>query len=114
MAQDGDINLRVRAVGLQRDITQQARNAERVLQRRPLSVGLDPKGFTQPLGRITGNMTEFQKSLDASTARVFAFGATTAVLNGVTQSFKKLIYARTTCSLLQMFIGTLYFHKKHN
>ncbi|HCT51169.1 MAG TPA: phage tail tape measure protein, partial [Balneola sp.] len=49
------------------------------------------KQVQQALGRITGQASEFQKSLDASTARVFAFGATTAVLNGVTQSFKKLV-----------------------
>ena len=55
------------------------------------SVNASAKQIKQALGRITGQASEFQKSLDASTARVFAFGATTAVLNGVTQSFKKLI-----------------------
>lgn len=45
----------------------------------------------QALGRITGKASEFQKSLDASTARVFAFGATTAVLNGVTRAFNALV-----------------------
>lgn len=45
----------------------------------------------QALGRITGQASEFQKSLDASTARVFAFGATTAVLQSVNQTFKKLV-----------------------
>ena len=55
------------------------------------SVNASAKQIQQALGRITGQASEFQKSLDASTARVFAFGATTAVLNGVTQSFKKLI-----------------------
>ena len=45
----------------------------------------------QALGRITGQASEFQKSLDASTARVFAFGATTSVLQAVNQSFKKLV-----------------------
>lgn len=45
----------------------------------------------QALGRITGQASEFQKSLDASTARVFAFGATTTVLQAVNQSFKKLV-----------------------
>jgi TP901 family phage tail tape measure protein len=49
------------------------------------------KKIEMALGRITGQASEFQKSLDASTARVFAFGATTAVLNGVNQAFKKLI-----------------------
>ena len=55
------------------------------------SLNASAKEVKQALGRITGQASEFQKSLDASTARVFAFGATTAVLNGVTQSFKKLI-----------------------
>ena len=55
------------------------------------SLNASAKEIKQALGRITGQASEFQKSLDASTARVFAFGATTAVLNGVTQSFKKLV-----------------------
>ena len=33
------------------------------------------KNFTQPLGRITGAANEFNKSLEASNARVIAFGA---------------------------------------
>ena len=49
------------------------------------SLNASAKEVKQALGRITGQASEFQKSLDASTARVFAFGATTAVLNGVTQ-----------------------------
>lgn len=49
------------------------------------------KKIEMALGRITGQASEFQKSLDASTARVFAFGATTAVLNMVNQGFKKLV-----------------------
>ena len=91
MAFDGDIGLKVRAVGLQQDIAKQARNAEKTLQRSPVKLGLDSKGFTQPLGRITGNMSEFQKSLDASTARVFAFGATVGVINGIAEGFKAVV-----------------------
>jgi TP901 family phage tail tape measure protein len=55
------------------------------------SINASAKQVQQALGRITGQASEFQKSLDASTARVFAFGATTAVINGVTQSFKALV-----------------------
>ena len=91
MAFDGDIGLKVRAVGLQQSITKQARNAQKTLQRSPVKLGLDSKGFTQPLGRITGNMSEFQKSLDASTARVFAFGATVGVINGIAEGFKAVV-----------------------
>ena len=44
-----------------------------------------------PLGRITGQMSEFQKSLDASAARVFAFGAAVGVINAVGNAFKSLV-----------------------
>jgi TP901 family phage tail tape measure protein len=57
----------------------------------PASVNASAKQVQQALGRITGQASEFQKSLDASTARVFAFGATTSVINGITQSFKSLV-----------------------
>jgi len=66
-------------------------NASLNVQLNAASLNASTKQISQALGRITGQASEFQKSLDASTARVFAFGATTAVLNGVTQSFKKLV-----------------------
>lgn len=57
----------------------------------PASINASAKQVQQALGRITNQASEFQKSLDASTARVFAFGATTSVINGITQSFKSLL-----------------------
>ena len=57
----------------------------------PASINASARQVQQALGRITGQASEFQKSLDASTARVFAFGATTAIINGVNQSFKALV-----------------------
>jgi TP901 family phage tail tape measure protein len=57
----------------------------------PASINASAKQVQQALGRITGQASEFQKSLDASTARVFAFGATTSIINGITQSFKALV-----------------------
>jgi hypothetical protein len=56
--------------------------------------GLNEKAFTQPLGRITGATNEFQKSLDASNARVIAFGASAGIIYQVQKSFADLI--RTT------------------
>ena len=61
------------------------------LQLDPTSVTASAKQVSQALGRITGKASEFQKSLDASTARVFAFGATTAILSGVGMAFKKMV-----------------------
>jgi len=66
-------------------------NASLNVSLNPQSLNASTKQIQQALGRITGQASEFQKSLDASTARVFAFGATTAVLNSVNQSFKKLV-----------------------
>jgi len=61
------------------------------LQFTTASLNQSSRQVQQALGRITGQASEFQKSLDASTARVFAFGATTTVLQAVSQSFKKLV-----------------------
>ena len=40
--------------------------------------------LSRPLGRITGQASEFQKSLEASNARVLAFGASV----GISQTIK--------------------------
>ena len=52
---------------------------------------VNSKSFTQPLGRITASANEFTKSLEASNARVIAFGASVGIINGITDSFKFLI-----------------------
>jgi hypothetical protein len=53
--------------------------------------GLNEKAFTQPLGRITGASNEFQKSLDASNARVIAFGASAGLIYSVEKAFSSLV-----------------------
>jgi TP901 family phage tail tape measure protein len=53
--------------------------------------GFNEKAFTQPLGRITGASNEFQKSLDASNARVIAFGASAGAIFAVEKAFVSLI-----------------------
>jgi len=45
----------------------------------------------QPLGRITGNVTEFQKSMDAANARVIAFGASAGSIYFVKVALDKLV-----------------------
>lgn len=58
------------------------------------NVNINPRSlnnFSNSLGRITGQASEFQKSMDAATARVFAFGATAAVIQSISQSFKALV-----------------------
>ena len=55
-------------------------NASLNVKLNPTSLASSSKQIQHALGRITGQASEFQKSLDASTARVFAFGATNSVI----------------------------------
>ena len=47
--------------------------------------------FNNSLGRITGQASEFDKSINAATARVFAFGAAVSIINGISTAFKSLV-----------------------
>ena len=50
---------------------------------------ISSKNFAQPLGRITGDATEFKKSLEAATARVTAFGLTAGAIYRVSQAIRE-------------------------
>ena len=43
------------------------------------------------LGKIRADADEFTKSIEASNARVIAFGASVAVINGISNAFKALV-----------------------
>ena len=58
---------------------------------RKTGFSINDKSFTQPLGRITASANEFTKSLEASNARVIAFGASVGVINAVSDAFKGLV-----------------------
>ena len=47
------------------------------------SISLNLKGFGQPLGKISGQLGEFEKSLEASNARVLAFGASAGAIYAI-------------------------------
>ena len=55
------------------------------------SLILNSKGFSQPLGKITGQLGEFEKSLAASNARVIAFGASAGAIFAVQKAFQETI-----------------------
>ena len=61
--------------------------------REPFKLKLDDKGFSQPLGRITGKLGEFDKSLEASNARVIAFGASAGAIMGVQRALRATVTA---------------------
>ena len=47
--------------------------------------------ISQPLGRITGKVSEFDKSLEASNARVLAFGASAGAVYALGRAFKDIV-----------------------
>jgi len=51
-----------------------------------IDLALNTRGF-RPLGRINGQLGEFEKSLDASNARVLAFGASAGAILAVRKAF---------------------------
>ena len=63
---------------------------QKFAQNNQINLSINQRGFSQPLGRITGDVKDFEAALAASNARVIAFGASTAVLGGVIRSFKEL------------------------
>lgn len=54
------------------------------------NIGSQLSKLSEPLGRITGQANEFEKSMAASNARVIAFGASATVISSVVLSFKHL------------------------
>jgi TP901 family phage tail tape measure protein len=77
------------------DIGGNTRRLDRDIQKtvnRVYTINLKTKG-DQPLGRITGQVNEFNKSLDASNARVIAFGASAGIIFGVQRAFSALVGA---------------------
>ncbi len=64
------------------------------VRRKTRAVNVGAGGFERysgPLGRITGQAKEFQKSLEAANARVLAFGASAGVLFTIQRGFQKMV-----------------------
>ena len=61
------------------------------VRKQKVNLSLDSGGFTQPLGRIRASANEFSKSLEASNARVIAFGASAGLIFQVQRAFSELV-----------------------
>jgi TP901 family phage tail tape measure protein len=81
------LNVKTKAVGLKESIDDIVNR----VNRRGLNVKIRASDYTQPLGRITQKADEFTKSLEASNARVIAFGASAAIIGGVAKGFSELV-----------------------
>ena len=56
-----------------------------------LNLNAGANKFSQPLGRITGQLGEFEKSLEASNARVLAFSASAGALYAVQKGLRAIL-----------------------
>ena len=74
------------------DVLGNTRPLEKEIQRvANQSLTLNTKGFSAPLGKISGQLGEFEKSLAASNARVIAFGASAGAIYAVQKAFQETI-----------------------
>ena len=67
------------------------RRVEQAVQQHTRSAGKMSSAYKRPLGEITGQVSEFTKSLDASNARVLAFGASAGAIMGLQRAFTFLL-----------------------
>lgn len=89
-----DVTLNVNTSKAKRSMDRAAAEINRSINgisKKQVSFNVNSKSFTQPLGRITASANEFTKSLEASNARVIAFGASVGIINGVSEAFKALV-----------------------
>jgi TP901 family phage tail tape measure protein len=86
---DLQVNLSANTSQMERDVSSALKRLES--KGFNFGAGINAKAFTQPLGRITGASNEFQKSLDASNARVIAFGASAGAIYTIQKAFTSLI-----------------------
>lgn len=88
------IRVKIGASVDQRDINRVEMQFNKVMSRmsgKEVAFNINGRSFTQPLGRITAQANEFTKSLEASNARVIAFGASVGIINAVSDAFKGLV-----------------------
>ena len=65
-----------------------------LISKTPITLrGLDGKSISGPLGKINGELGEFEKSLNASNARVLAFGASAGIISLMTMALKESVVA---------------------
>ena len=68
--------------------------------------GLNANSIAEPLGKITGKASEFQKSLEASNARVLAFGASAGSIYVVQKAFDSLVRSTIDVQKVVNELGT--------
>ena len=93
-----DLDLRVNTSQVKRSLDKATNEINKIVGKtsgKSVNFNVNEKSFTQPLGRINASANEFTKSLEASNARVIAFGASVAIIDGISDAFKNLVVQAT-------------------
>ena len=88
------LDLNVDTSKVKRSLTKATNEINKIVNKtsgKSVNFNVNEKSFTQPLGRINASANEFTKSLEASNARVIAFGASVAIIDGISDAFKQLV-----------------------
>jgi TP901 family phage tail tape measure protein len=88
------LNLEVNSDKVKRSLQKATSEINKIVNKtagKQVGFNVNEKSFTQPLGRINASANEFSKSLEASNARVIAFGASVAIIDGISDAFKNLV-----------------------
>lgn len=79
-------------VGVEGDTRRLKRDIDKISSKK-VSLNLDSKNFSAPLGKIKGDLGEFDKSLAASNARVLAFGASAGAIYAIQKALSETVKA---------------------
>lgn len=88
------LNLEINSDKVKRSLQKATSEINKIVNKtagKQVGFNVNEKSFTQPLGRINASANEFTKSLEASNARVIAFGASVAIIDGISDAFKNLV-----------------------
>jgi TP901 family phage tail tape measure protein len=78
----------------ERDVNAGFRRAQAGINRQKIGFNVDPSGLNKlsaPLGKLTTQAGEFNRSLEASNARVLAFGASVGIITALGRGFSALV-----------------------
>lgn len=97
----GQITLNVvtnAATAIPQGVVQGQASAQKYLNARPLQLRVNTAGLNNlnlskslPLGKISGEAKDFEKSMSAATSRVLAFGATVGTIYAVQAAFRDIV-----------------------
>ena len=97
-----DVEVRGDTKPLRRDIDK--------ISSKSVNLDLNSKNFSAPLGKIKGELGEFDKSLAASNARVLAFGASAgaiyAIERALTETVRATIQVEKSLAEVNVILGT--------